>query len=232
MIEREILVNTKLRHPNIVQFLATAKCTSAVYLVSEFIQGSNMDDAIFDPIKKMAMGIKPEHKIDIIKQVMQGIAYMHSLSPMVLHHDIKPGNILIKEHCFTTKLCDLGVSRVKSLLAATTTTSVGSVPGTPSFMAPECLLGEDTSSASSDVWSLGITMIEFFTERDAWNIDGSLTPVDDIKKYMREHKSPLSPDDTIPMEIRSWIDLCISYDVHKRPDVIDILQSFKQQHQV
>ncbi|XP_064631701.1 uncharacterized protein LOC135489989 [Lineus longissimus] len=104
-----------------------------------------MEDAIFDPDTKENMAIKQDNKPHIMKQVLQGVAYMHSLAHVALHRDIKPSNILIKRGCFTTKLCDLGVSLVKKLFAGTTT-AFGSTPGSPSYMSPECLLGEAKSS--------------------------------------------------------------------------------------
>ena len=61
-IEKETRINTKLRHPNIIQFLAYAKGEKAVCLVHEFIEGSNMEDAIFDTAKKQ-LGIQPHHNV-------------------------------------------------------------------------------------------------------------------------------------------------------------------------
>jgi len=61
------------------------------------------------------------------------------LKPPVVHRDIKPANVLVDEATQITKLCDMGLSKLKSALSVSRTTNIG-IPGTPSCMAPECLL--------------------------------------------------------------------------------------------
>ncbi|CAC5382644.1 unnamed protein product [Mytilus coruscus] len=131
-VEKEINKNSKLRHPNIIQFLAVARADTTIYLVHEFIMGCNMEDVIFSEKTKLDIDIKDRDKPHIMKQVVQAVSYMHSLEPVVLHHDIKPGNILIRKGCLTTKVCDMGIGRLKSVGAAMTTT-VGSTFGTRMF---------------------------------------------------------------------------------------------------
>ncbi|CAC5375504.1 unnamed protein product [Mytilus coruscus] len=140
---------------------------------------------------KLNMDIKARDKPHIMKQVVQAVSYMHSLEPMVLHHDIKPGNILIRKGCLTTKVCDMGISRLKSVGAATTT-AVGSTCGSLAYMARECLLRQENTSPSTDIWSLGVTFIEFFTEKDAWSVDDELDPVAAIKDKMKQEVSPVA----------------------------------------
>ena len=221
-IEKEIRINTKLRHPNIIQFLAYTKGEKAVCLVHEFIEGSNMEDAIFDTAKKQQLGIQPHHKLFIAQQVMQGMAYMHALRPVIVHQDIKPGNILIQKSTFVAKLCDFGISRIKSVLASTTTT-VGAVDGSPGYMAPECLVGGEKSTTATDIWAVGVTLLEFFCERDAWDVDGEVNPVEKIKEMMREEIAPIRRSDTMEPEVRSWLTQCINFNPYARSSAVDIL---------
>ena len=228
MIVSEVGISARLRHPNIVQFLAIAKEPSAVHLVNEFIDGYNMEEAIFDDDAKKDMAIGPHAKLYISRQCVQGVAYMHTIQPMVIHRDIKPGNIMIKKGCYTTKLCDLGISRVKSMVAATKTV-LGNVGGSPAYMAPECMLDSATSSCATDVWSLGITLLELFHERDAWLSDGELDPVGHNKGKMAKQISPLSlasEDAVVPVEIVTLLEKCICYDASKRSTVVDMLKAF------
>ena len=117
MIVSEVGISPRLRQLNIVQFLAVAKEPSAVHLVNEFIDGYNMEEAIFDDNAKRDMAIGRHENVYISRQCMQGVAYMHTIQP--IHQDIIPGNIMVKKGCYTTKLCDLGISRVKSKVSAT-----------------------------------------------------------------------------------------------------------------
>ena len=225
-IEKEICINTKLRHPNIIQFLAYSKGEKAVYLVHEFIDGSNMEDVIFDKAKKQELGIRPHNKLFIAQQVMQGVAYMHALCPAIVHQDIKPGNIIIQKSTFVAKLCDFGISRIKSVLASTTTT-LGSVDGSPGYMAPECLVGGDKSTTASDVWSVGVTLLEFFCERDAWDVDGEINPVEKIREMMQKEILPIRESDIMEPEVRIWLANCLNFNPCGRSSAVDILSQIR-----
>ena len=222
-VEKEININSKLRHPNIIQFLAVARTDNTIYLVHEFIMGCNMEDAIFSAATKLDMDIKAKDKLYIMKQVVQAVSYRHSLEPVVLHHDIKPGNILIRKGCLTTKVCDMGISRLKSVGAATTT-AVGSTCGSPAYMAPECLLRQENTSPSTDIWSLGVTFIEFFTEKDAWSVDDELDPVAAIKDKMRQEVSPVAQGSDIPENVMVVLNKCVHFETALRPTAEKILQ--------
>lgn len=69
-------------------------------------------------------------------------------------------------------------------------TQIGNACGTPSYMAPECLIHNEKTRISSDIWSLGITLIEFATEEDAWSVDDVVDTVDAIKKKMTKKSPP------------------------------------------
>ena len=62
---------------------------------------------------------------------------------------------------------DTGLSKLKSVQSLSQTTRTG-IPGNPSYMAPECLLGRKKATVNSDVWSLACTLVELFTEKDCW----------------------------------------------------------------
>ena len=83
-----------------------------VFMVNELIDGYNMEEAFFDDDTKKDMAIGPHDKLYIRRQCMQGVAYTHTIKPMIIHRNIKPGNIMIKKGYYTTKLYDLGISSV------------------------------------------------------------------------------------------------------------------------
>ena len=98
-----------------------------------------MEDVIFCEEKKLEMTFTQHDKLFIMRQAVQAVAYMHALVPIVLHNNLKPGNVMIKKGCLSTMLCDMGISRIQSDGAATTT-AIGTTCGSPGYIAPECLL--------------------------------------------------------------------------------------------
>ena len=152
IVDKEIEISSKLRYPNIIQFLTVARRETTIHLVHEYINGCNMEDVIFCEEKKLEMTFTQHDKLFIMRQAVQAVAYMHALVPIVLHNDLKPGNVMIEKGCLSTMLCDMGISRIQSDGAATTT-AIGTTCGSPGYIAPECLLCQARSSTATDMWS-------------------------------------------------------------------------------
>ncbi|XP_064630956.1 dual specificity protein kinase shkC-like [Lineus longissimus] len=227
MIDGEAKINARIRHPNVVQFLGVAKEPGRIYIVSELVDGCNMEDAIFDEERKREMGIGHVDKLFVAKQCVQAVAaYLHTLVPPVIHKDIKPANVSIRKNCFTTKLCDLGISKVKSLTAANTACA-GNPGGTPAYIAPECLLAGKKATAATDIRSLAITLIEFFIEEDAWSVDDEVDAVLAIQRRMKNEEIPHIPSATqCSDQIRKTITMCVHYNPGVRPCAVDFMKAF------
>ena len=101
--------------------------------------------------------------MNVGRQISQAVAYLHSLNSPVVHRDIKPVNVLVAKGSLITKLRDMGLSKVKTAQSLSHTTSTA-IPGSPSYMAPECLLQKKQATTQSDVWSLACTLLELFTD--------------------------------------------------------------------
>lgn len=167
VMETEVRIHSMVRHPNIVQIMAISYLKNSIYLVSELIKGRNLEELLFnDDENSDAFTIQRCNKLDVGKQISLAVAYLHNLKPPLLHRDIKPANVLIAEKTHITKLCDMGLSKLKSAHSLSQTTS-SAIPGTPSYMAPECLLERNKATVHSDVWSLACTLVELFTEKES-----------------------------------------------------------------
>ena len=167
VMETEVRIHSIVRHPNIVQIMAISYLKNSIYLVSELIKGRNLEEVLLnDDENSDAFTIQRCNKLDVGKQISLAVAYLHNLKPPLLHRDIKPANVLIAEKTHITKLCDMGLSKLKSAHSLSQTTS-SAIPGTPSYMAPECLLERNKATVHSDVWSLACTLVELFTEKES-----------------------------------------------------------------
>ena len=156
IVEREVRLHSMARHPNIVQIMAISILKNSIYIVSELIKGHNLEELLFGDDDENSTTFTLQlscDKLDIGKQICQPVAYLHNLKPPVVHRDIKPANVLVA-HLTThvTKLCHMGLSKLKSAQSLSQTTSTA-IPGTLSYMAPECLLHNKKATVHSDIWA-------------------------------------------------------------------------------
>lgn len=206
------------------------------------IDGLNLEELLFgDGNDKETLNIETCDKLDAGKQVCQAVAYLHNLKPPVVHRDIKPANVMVARATHKTKLCDMGLSKLKSTqsLSKTTTTSV---PGTPFYMAPECIVGKKKATIQSDVWSLACTLLELFTQKDCWEDvledkaasveeegqnDGIVNPLIDVMKA-EAVPGPLQllSSSTVGASFEQILKGCFQYDSDKRPGAIDLVHAF------
>ena len=113
IVEQEMVIHSHLKHPNIVTFLGASFGKGALYIVTEYIHGANLEDVIFDVNEREKYpALSTSRKHNIATNISQAIGYLHGNNPCVLHCDIKPANILVSQSFDVVKLCDLGISKV------------------------------------------------------------------------------------------------------------------------
>ena len=149
--QREAHTLAKLQHPNIVRFYGIEADHLTVFMLMDFIEGSTLQDEIFlskgQPLAQDFMWL-------VLQSMCSALHYAHSMG--LVHCDIKPGNIMINQHS-EVLLTDFGIARMTD---TATSTMVGF--GTPAYMAPELVLGQDPT-LQSDIYSLGIVLYEMAT---------------------------------------------------------------------
>jgi serine/threonine protein kinase len=158
----EIISNNVLRaslkelsHPNLVKYLDFAKYNGRFVMVMEFVRGSDLRKMI-GPCTQVRRPMELGLAVQIIEDISTGLAAAHEAR--LMHSDIKPENIMVREEDDVAKLADFGLSgivRSSSLAAA--------MGGTYPYMAPEAFDGK--AAAVSDVWSLSVTLYEMVTGR-------------------------------------------------------------------
>ncbi|XP_041455501.1 uncharacterized protein LOC121408186 [Lytechinus variegatus] len=218
LILREAAIHQRISHNNIVKFMGTYMDVHHVYIITEFVEGLNMHEMIYlgtDPVDKAT-------KISVAVGVLEGVSYLHDQDPQIIHQDLKPENILL-DTSLSPKLCDLGLAKTRSYGVASTS-SISHAVGTIEYMAPELFLQQGRSSASSDVWSIGLTLVEWFTGKDPWDMENQ---EEEPHVFIREcmQKKDIPPG--ARGQTLSLLHPCLSYSPVSRPTAVHLLNRFK-----
>ena len=230
-LNSEVRIHSMLRHPNIVQIMAVAMEKNELYIISEYVDGSNLEDLLFSSEE---VDILLTTKNSIAMHCAQAVAYLHALNPPVIHRDIKPANVLVSRVNHIAKICDMGISRLKAIQTMDQS-SVSGIPGTPSYMAPECLLKNEKATVHSDIWSLACTLLEMYTEKDCWEIEDNDTqletlsnPCNALMRNLNNKEVPLSLESSdIDIAIKETLRRCFDYVPAKRPNALELVTVFK-----
>lgn len=116
------------------------------FIVSKFDQENKKDQLRFTAKKKWC------------KQILEGLHFLHSKNPPILHRDLKCDNIFYDSQSGNVLIGDLGLSK-----AALPDHTRGTMLGTPEFMAPEVYKGKYDTKA--DMYAFGLVLLEMFTGR-------------------------------------------------------------------
>jgi serine/threonine protein kinase len=155
---REARIAAAIKHPNVVNLFDVGVYAETPYLVMELLEGADLD-ALLEPKKPL-----PEDTLlDIMIPVVAGLAAVHDAG--VVHRDLKPGNIYLARGArgeIVPKLLDFGISKSMGSEQLKVTSANGLLMGTPAYMSPEALRGEEMTPAS-DQYSFGIVLYECAT---------------------------------------------------------------------
>ena len=212
--EQEARLAGSLNHPNVVVLFDVGRHEGAPYLVTELLQGETLR-------QRMEKGpIALDQALDWAAQVARGLAAAHAQG--VIHRDVKPENIFITR-AGHVKLLDFGIAKLteaprgswsKQLLDSTAggseMTVEGQVFGTPSYMSPEQVRGEQVD-ARTDLFSLGAVLHEMVTGERAFP---GATAVE--IKYAILHAEPAGLVAGVPLSVVQLVRHCLEKDREER----------------
>ena len=153
---RECEYLSRLNHPNIVRFVGMYHYSQQPFplLIMEL-----MDESLTSYAGKP--NVRHIIRMSILYDVAEGLSYLHSHNPPVIHRDLSPNNVLLKHLPLlpVAKIADLGVAKILKFNDKYSKKYLTKAPGTLDFMPPEALVDEPQYDTSLDVFSYGGIML-------------------------------------------------------------------------
>ncbi len=195
--EREAKLAARIRHPNVVIVYDAREASGVLVLAMELVKGSDLASVLGEhgplPVPRA---------IKIIEQVAGALDAAHAED--LVHRDVKPANVLIAgsgedEHAYLT---DFGLTKALTEAASEGLTRRGTIVGTPGYMAPEQVKGEDVGERA-DIYALGCILFELLAGKQPYVRDTEVATlfahVNDAVPSLRE----LAPQ--LPAELDSVV---------------------------
>ena len=161
--EREAIAAAHIDHPNVAGATDFGRLPDgSCYLVLELLRGTSLRDEITKGPIPLGRALR------ILRGIASGVSAAHLKG--IVHRDIKPENVMLVERDGDpdfVKVLDFGIAKVDPSVAAApgagkVLTRVGTVFGTPEYMAPEQAVG-DTVDARADLYAIGVVFLEMLT---------------------------------------------------------------------
>lgn len=195
---REAIAAGNLSHPNIVVIYDVGLQKNLQYIAMEFLEGYTLEALL-------GRNLQLNYRIvaSIVQQVCSAIDYAHAAG--VVHRDIKPANIMVLDD-FKIKVMDFGIA----LSQSSSMTQTGMAMGTPNYIAPEILRGQE-ATPRSDIFSLGVVLYELLTHQKPFQADNISALV-----YKVVHEQPKWPTD-VDSKVPALFDVVLKKALAKNP---------------
>jgi len=210
-LDLELSICKSLRHKNIVHYLGHDYTEGHLYIYLEYVPGGSLSSLLSEfgpltgaPLRKAALGM------------LEGLHYLHTNSPPVIHRDLKGANVLVDlDMC--VKLADFGCS--KRSAETRTFTTLGSIP----WMAPE-VITQEGYGRKADIWSFGCTLIEMTTAEKPWG-NGAFENIVFALNHIASSDETPKPPEGAPIDCRDMIRECTRRDQNHRPSTTALFKS-------
>ncbi|XP_049923400.1 serine/threonine-protein kinase DCLK2-like [Epinephelus moara] len=211
LIENEVAVLRRVRHPSIIQLIEVDETPSQLFLVMELVKGGDLFDAITSSTKYSERDASA-----MVFNLAGAIKYLHRMN--IVHRDIKPENLLVCEYPDGTKSLKLGDFGLATVVEGPLYT----VCGTPTYVAPE-IIAETGYGLKVDIWAAGvityILLCGFPPFRSENNVQEEL--FDQILRGKLEFPSP--DWDTISLPAKMLISQMLQVNVDTRFTAEEVL---------
>ncbi|KAI3458128.1 hypothetical protein Pfo_014791 [Paulownia fortunei] len=204
---QEIVLLSRLKHPNIVQYYGSETVGDKLYIYLEYVSGGSIHKILQEYGKLGESAIR-----SYTQQILSGLAYLHAKN--TVHRDIKGANILVDPNG-RVKLADFGMAK-----HITGQSCPLSFKGSPYWMAPEVIRNSNGCSLAVDIWSLGCTVLEMSTSKPPWS---QYEGVAAMFKIGNSKELPTIPDH-LSDEGKEFVRLCLQRNPLHRPSAAQLLE--------
>jgi serine/threonine-protein kinase len=202
----EIRLARRISHRNVVRTHDLGETNGMYYITMEYVEGKSLKELIRERGR-----LPPSAVLPIAKQLCRALEVAHDEG--VIHRDIKPQNMVV-EGDGVLKVMDFGIARLATRPAESGHTRAGMVVGTPEYMAPEQLLGDELD-ARADLYAAGVVLYECLVGGVPITASNPMTL---IAKVLEEEPPPpnaIQPD--IPVLLSQLVMWVLAKDREQRP---------------
>jgi serine/threonine-protein kinase len=198
---REIRITAALQHPHILPLLDSGFNDGLCWYAMPYVTGESLREAL---TARGAMSLKDAART--AAEICKALAYAHSQH--VVHRDVKPENIMLSGGMAI--VMDFGLARALSS-GHTGLTATGLPLGTPAYMSPEQVMGEDVIDARADIYGLGCVFYEMLTGRPPFLAQSAAV-------MMRQHVQEIpAPPSSFQPGIPAPVDKILARALAKKP---------------
>jgi len=211
-LEKEVAALRNLNHLRLVSFVGACLKPPDLCIVTEFMAGGSMHHLLHKA--KTPLTLSQQARLAL--QICEGVSFLHSLTPPVVHRDLKSLNIVL-DAVYNAKICDFGLTQ--SMEKTHISLKDGGTGGSPRYMAPECYDSKGKITEKVDIWAMGCIIVEAF---------GGPLPYDDcsniqqiVAKVLFEKQTPYIPQH-LPKGVRPIVEDCFHFDIKLRTCATDV----------
>ena len=195
----EATILAKLNHPQIATIFELFREENELLMVMEFVRGETLDK-----LSERLGPIAPDRSAYLIDLILSALEHAHRAG--IVHRDIKPANVMVSDEG-GIKIMDFGIARV---LGAEQKTIDFRLMGTPAYMSPEQVVGEEVDGRS-DLYSVGVLFYRLLTGALPFSADTALGM---LQRQIRDNPTPLHVHrPTLP----AWCDQIVQRALAKTP---------------
>lgn len=184
----EAIAMARVSHPNIATLHGLERHGEDLYMIMEYVRGETLEHVV-----QRSGRLDWRRAAEILTSVLEALDHAHDMG--VVHRDIKPANIMLTR-AGAVKVMDFGIAR---MVGRSRQTQFGHAVGTPMYMAPEQLRGEDVDGRT-DLYAVGAMLFELVTGRMAFEADS------DYKLMMMQLNDPPPSPSSIASDVPASVD--------------------------